>query len=250
MAASKDSLFGEQAGTVELLWGPRPQPTRGPKPTLSVERIARAAIEVADAEGLAAVSMQRVAGTLNFTKMSLYRHVPGKAELIALMTDTAIGEPPEPAAVEGGWRARLQEWAYRLLAMFQRHPWLLAATVGPRIMGPNEMGWMERAIAALDGTGLDGGERMDAVVVISGHIRTIAQQAGGTPDPEAQMVAPIVALMRVHGERYPAVTAALASAVAHDSRDKGLDFGLQRILDGLGLFIGERSGTHEGAGHG
>lgn len=87
------NTFGDQAGCVEVLWGPGPRPTRGPKPALSLERIARAGIEAADSDGLAAISMQRVAERLGFTKMSLYRYVPGKAELIALMTDTAIGAP-------------------------------------------------------------------------------------------------------------------------------------------------------------
>ena len=175
--ATNNSRFGEQAGTIELLWGPRPQPTRGPKPALSIDRIAQAAIAVADAEGLAGVSMQRVAAELGVTKMALYRYVPGKADLIALMVDTAGDPPPVLDGEADGWRAQLGHWARRLLAVFQRHPWLLDATVGPRIMGPNELGWLEQAVAALEGTGLDGGERMDAVVVILGHVRTIAQQS-------------------------------------------------------------------------
>jgi AcrR family transcriptional regulator len=248
VAATRDSRFREQAGTVELLWGPRPQPTRGPKPALSIEHIAQAAIEVADAEGLAAVSMQRVAGELGFTKMALYRYVPGKAELIALMVDTAAGAPPRLDGGPGGWRTQLGQWATRLLAVLQRHPWLLDATVGPRIMGPNELGWLERAVAALDGTDLDGGERMDAVLVIIGHVRTIAQQsrtATGPPqdNSEEQLGAVIAELLRTHGDRYPAVTAALASAVRHGSQDKALEFGLERIFDGLGVLIAQRSGT-------
>lgn len=248
MAATKDSRFGEQAGTVGLLWGPRPQPTRGPKPALSIERIAQAAIKVADADGLAAVSMQRVAGELGFTKMALYRYVPGKAELIALMVDTAAGEPPLLHGGSSDWRAQLGRWARGLLAVLQRHPWLLEATVGPRIMGPNELGWLERAVAALDGTGLDGGERMDAVVVIVGHVRTIAQQSRTAPGPpqrkpEEQLGTVVAELLRTHGDRYPALTAALASASRHGSQDTALEFGLERIFDGLGVLIAQRSGT-------
>jgi AcrR family transcriptional regulator len=248
VAATKDSRLGEQTGAVELLWGPRPQPTRGPKPALSLERIAQAAIQVADAEGLAAVSMQRVAAELGFTKMAMYRYVPGKAELIALMVDTAADAPPRLDGGSGDWRAQLGQWARRLLALLQRHPWLLEATVGPRIMGPNELGWLERAVAALDGTGLDGGERMDAVVVILGHVRTIAQQsrtATGPPqdNPEEQLGAVIAELLRTHGNRYPALTAALASAITHGSQDKALEFGLETIFDGLGVLIAQRSGT-------
>ena len=69
--------------TGDFFWAPRPRPTRGPKPALTLGQIADAAIAVADAEGLAAVSMQRVAADLGYTKMSLYRYLPGKAELVA-----------------------------------------------------------------------------------------------------------------------------------------------------------------------
>jgi AcrR family transcriptional regulator len=250
VATTNSSRFGEQAGTVELLWGPRPQPTRGPKPALSIDRIAQAAIAVADAEGLAAVSMQRVAAELGVTKMALYRYVPGKADLIALMVDTAADPPPLLDGEADGWRAQLGHWARRLLAVFQRHPWLLDATVGPRIIGPNELGWLEQAVAALEGTGLDGGERMDAVVVILGHVRTIAQQSRtrtGPPQdhPEHQLGTIITQLLATHGDRYPAVTAALASASRPSSQDRALEFGLERIFDGLGVLIAQRSGTHK-----
>jgi AcrR family transcriptional regulator len=252
VAATRDGRFGEQAGIVEVLWGGRPQPTRGPKPALSVQRIAQAALQVADADGLAAVSMQRVAGELGVTKMALYRYVPGKAELVALMVDTAAGPPPELDREADGWRAQLGHWARRLHELLQRHPWLLDATIGPRIMGPNELGWLEQAVAALDGTGLDGGEQMDAVVVILGHVRTIAQQSrtptGTSQDhPEQQLESVIAALLATHGDRYPAVTAALASPRSHSSPDQALDFGLERIFDGLGVLIGRRSGTDKDA---
>src|SRR5215218_3749291 len=121
------SSGGWQAGgretrmTVEFLWGARAQPTRGPKPTLSLDRITDTAIAIADAEGLAAVSMQRVAAELGFTKMSLYRYVPGKAELVALMVERAIGDPPTIDTAD--WRAGLKDWSHQLLAGYLRHPW-------------------------------------------------------------------------------------------------------------------------------
>lgn len=128
--------------------------------------------------------MQRVAAELDFTKMSLYRYVPGKSELVALMIDRAMSEPPSaasPDAAGGGgeepWRVALRTWAHALAAVYHRHPWLLGAAVGPRVMGPQELGWTERALAALADTGLTGAEQLDAVVVVSGHIRTIAQVA-------------------------------------------------------------------------
>lgn len=238
-------MSGEHAELVRLLWGPHAKPARGPRPTLDLGRIARAGIEIADAEGLAEVSMQRVAAQLGVTKMALYRYVPGKAELVALMVDAAIGTYPEAKARRGGWREQLEEWARRLATVFGRHPWALEVTVGPRVMGPAELSWMERAVAALDGTGLTGAERMDAAVLLVGHVRAITQQAraaGPGGDPETQLGAILGDLMREHGERFPALAAALASTARSDGQDQAWEFGLERILDGLTAFIERRAG--------
>ncbi|MFD7630020.1 TetR/AcrR family transcriptional regulator [Streptomyces sp. NPDC059851] len=239
-------MADEHAEVARLLWGPHPKRARGPRPTLDLERIARAGTEIADAEGLADVSMQRVAAHLGVTKMALYRYVPGKAELVALMADAAIGPCPPPEASSGGWRGQLEEWARLLAEGFGRHPWVLEATVGPRVMGPAELSWLERAVAALDGTGLSGAERMDAAVLLAGHVRAITQQArAASPEgsPEAQLGVILGDLMQAHGERFPALTAALASAARSGGQDQAWEFGLQRILDGLAALIDRRSRT-------
>ncbi|MFE1982092.1 TetR/AcrR family transcriptional regulator [Streptomyces mirabilis] len=233
----------EHAEAVRLLWGPHPKPARGPRPTLDLDRIARAAIEIADSEGLAAVSMHRVAAQLGVTKMALYRYVPGKAELVALMVEAAIGPYPPVKVRHGGWREQLEEWAGQLFDVFRQHPWALDATVGPRIMGPAELSWLERAVSALDGTGLSGAERMDAAALLVGHVRGITQQAratGPAGNPEAQLGALLGDLMQAHGERFPALTAALTSAAQSHGQDQAWEFGLQRILDGLAALIDRR----------
>ncbi|MGW7260221.1 TetR/AcrR family transcriptional regulator [Streptomyces sp. NPDC054834] len=238
-------MGGEHAEVVRLLWGPHPKPARGPRPKLDLDRIARAGIEIADSEGLAEVSMQRVAAQLGVTKMALYRYVPGKAELVALMVDAAIGPYPAAKARRGGWREQLEEWARQLLTVFGQHPWALDATIGPRIPGPGELSWLEHAIEALDGTGLSGTERMDAAVLLVGHVRGITQQvraAGPAGNPEAQFGTILGDLMRTHGERFPALTGALASAAQSDGQDEAWEFGLQRILDGLAALIDKRAG--------
>ncbi|MGW7445221.1 TetR/AcrR family transcriptional regulator [Kitasatospora sp. NPDC054795] len=228
--------------TVRLLWGPPARPTRGPKPALSLERIAAAGVEVADAEGLAAVSMQKVAGLLDFTKMSLYRYVPGKAELIALMVESAVDAPPDTS--EGtDWRDQLTAWAHHLADSFARHPWLLDATVGARVIGPKELDWLERVVTALDGHGLTGPERMDAAVLLTGHVRGIAAQsraAGPAATPEAELLAALGAVVQEHADRFPAVAAAMADP---GGRDQALEFGLERILDGLAALIERRADT-------
>ncbi|MGA5269750.1 TetR/AcrR family transcriptional regulator [Streptomyces lydicamycinicus] len=253
----KHSVFGDQAGSVELLWGGRERPSRGPKPALSLERITRTAIALADTGGLGAVSMQRVAAELDFTKMSLYRYVPGKSELVALMIDQAMGEPPSaPSPDTAGrdgeepWRGELRAWAHALAAVYHRHPWLLGAAVGPRVMGPHELGWTERALAALADTGLTGAEQLDAVVVVSGHIRAIAQVATAmglssarAKEPEQVMSAALNELLAGRADRFPAVAAAVAATEAdRASRDRAGEFGLERILDGLAAYMSRARG--------
>ena len=85
---------------IALLWGLREAPRRGRKPSLTVQDVTRAAIEVADAEGLGAVSMARVAKQLGNSTMALYRYVESKESLLKLMADAALDEP-DPDAVVG-----------------------------------------------------------------------------------------------------------------------------------------------------
>jgi len=234
---------GDHERATELLWGERPQPRRGPRPTLTLDVIARAGIQIADAEGLGAVTMQRVAGELGFTKMALYRYVPGKVELVALMTDMAIGEPLRLDTVGDGWRPGLHEWARQMFDRFWQHPWVLETTVGTRPLGPHELGWMEQATSILTGTGLNGGEMLDVAVTLIGHVRSIAQQASAVAGsaPESVMGATLGALTRGREDRFPALTAALESATAHGAQDQALDFGLRLILDGAELMVSTRS---------
>jgi AcrR family transcriptional regulator len=221
---------------VELLWGERGGPRRGPKPTLTVGDLARAGIELADAEGLAAVTMQRVAEALGVTKMATYRYVPGKDELVALMADTAMGEPPALDDIEGGWRPKLRAWALALFERMWAHPWALSATTGARVTGPNELGWVEKALAALDGVALDGGQMLDVMVTLTGHVRLIVEQAAGN-NSEEKIVADWATVLETRADRFPHVVAALTSAARHGSRDQGLKFGLDRILDGVEMYL-------------
>ncbi|MFE7416921.1 TetR/AcrR family transcriptional regulator [Rhodococcus sp. NPDC057529] len=234
-----------QPRTAELLWGSADRPKRGPKPALSLEQIVATAIAMADAEGLATLSMQRLAEDLGFTKMSLYRYTPGKAELTALMLDAALGPAPDLSEIDGGWRAALHEWALRMWAGLRRHPWVVDVAVGPRVMGPNELGWLETGLSALSGTGLTGGERLDSVVLITGHVRSLAQQSTApgaeTGTPEKALNAIMTGILTDNAERYPEAAAAFASASSSSGQDDALEFGLARIFDGLAALVAERA---------
>lgn len=187
--------------TVDLLWRAPVAGTRGPKPALSLQRIAEKAVEVADSDGITAVSMQRVAEALAFTKMSLYRYVTGKSDLIALMIEHAVGAPPDLRRVRGGWRTKIERWARLLSDSWDEHPWVPGVTTGERVMGPREIGWVEAGVAALDATVLTPHERFDVVVLISGHLRNT--QSGDVAGTQPWHAGPHATLIGENADRFP-----------------------------------------------
>uniref|UniRef100_UPI0013B3F03A TetR/AcrR family transcriptional regulator n=1 Tax=Nonomuraea lactucae TaxID=2249762 RepID=UPI0013B3F03A len=120
---------GDPDHGVELLW--RQDGGEEPRQGLSLGRIVRVAVELADAEGLAGLSMRKVAERLGFTTMSLYRHVPGRDQLVDLMSDAvmaeaagslpAMREDSEAGGPAGGWRARLEAGARAGWELRKRH---------------------------------------------------------------------------------------------------------------------------------
>lgn len=245
---------GDPTRTLALLWGVQQKPSRGPKPGLDVPRIVRAAIEVADADGLPALSMRRVAEQLGVGTMSLYTYVPGKAELVDLMLDTVLGEESRPERVRGGWRARLERIARESWALYQRHPWMLQVATARPPLGPNVIAKYDYELRAVAGVGLTDLE-MDAVVTllagfVAGAARgavdaaQVASRTGMTDDAWWEASAPL--LERVFdAERFP--TAARVGAVAGAEHGAASDpqhnfeFGLQRVLDGIEVLIRERT---------
>src|SRR5258708_20824651 len=112
---------------------PRPQPRRRAP---GVDQYVAAALAVADAEGLDAVSMRRVAGDLGSGTASLYRYITNRDELVDLMVDAAQGEDPLPEPAED-WRADLGAVAHALRATLLRHPWLAGEMTGRPALGPH-----------------------------------------------------------------------------------------------------------------
>ncbi|GAA2246094.1 MULTISPECIES: TetR/AcrR family transcriptional regulator [Kitasatospora] len=234
MAGSREKKRDPKA-SLALLWGEQEQPRRGPKPSLTAGRIVAAAIEIADTEGMDAVSMQRIAAELDVTTMALYRYVPGKAELIDLMVDSALGTPATTDGIPDDWRSRLTDWARQCWAKYRRHPWILTATAMRRqLMGPNQLAWLDAALAALSRTGLPAAQQHDAFLLIVGHIRTLAQQSAAADEAGEEEWNRLEAdVLERHGHRYPALTAAITAGAFAPQQGDPLDFGLERILDGI-----------------
>lgn len=162
---------------LDLLWGRRERGRRGPRPGLSADAIVDAAVRVADAEGLEAISMARVAAELGFTTMSLYRYVASKDELLQLMFNaSALGA--ESLVIEGeDWRSRLRSWAIIQRDMLDLHPWITRIPMPAPPLSPNSLHFVERALQALDGTGLADAEKMRAIGLLSSYTLNEARMA-------------------------------------------------------------------------
>jgi AcrR family transcriptional regulator len=166
-----------------LAWGVAAAPQRGPKREMSIERIVEASVDIADESGLAAVSMAAVAARFDVTPMALYRYVSAKDDLVMLMYEYAIGLPPviDPAAP---WRESVETWARAQFDSFAAHPWMLDIPVTGPPLTPNGLAWTEAGVTAVAGSGLTGGERLSAILAVSGQMQWLGQltrRDRGTP---------------------------------------------------------------------
>ncbi len=162
---------------LDLLWGRRERGKRGPRPGLSTEAIVSAAIQLADAEGLEALSMARVAAKLGFTPMSLYRYVASKEELLQLMWDgSAVGA--ESLVIEGdGWRERLRSWAVFQRDMIDLHSWITQMAMAVPPMGPNSLHFVELGLATMDDTPLPDPDKLRFLGLIASYTLSEARMA-------------------------------------------------------------------------
>jgi AcrR family transcriptional regulator len=235
----------------EPIWT-RPEPT-GRRAPRSRDDIAEAAVAVADAEGLEAVSMRRVASELGLGTMSLYHYVRSKDELLDLMSDGIMGgQLVDDAELRKGWRAGLTAIAHATRRNFERHPWMGDA-MRPRpssVPGPNALRHIEQSLAAVADTGLDAQGQMDLIAAVDDYvigyvIRTLrfAEEEQHAPGEEwlAEMFEHMRA--RIEGGNYPHLQRALEANRAEGRSDEDLarmatderrfERGIERILDGI-----------------
>lgn len=233
------------------LWGISASLRLGRPAELDVRRVVETAVELADRNGLAGVTLSKVAAALGFTSMSLYRYVGSKGELLRLMSNAALGTPPDTAHCRMAWRDALRHWAHALRERYLHRPWLARVPQSGPPSGPHEIAWLDTGLRALLGTGLEWGEKLNAVSVISGYVRHAAVQeqdlAAGRPEGQDQADAERDygrALVRlVDPELFPEAAGLFASGLFETSPDAGegpdddFTFGLELILDGVATVI-------------
>lgn len=244
---------------LDTIWGRRAASSRGPKQSLTVDQVLAAAIDLADAEGLEAVSMKRIADRLGVGVMTIYTYVPDKSTLLEMMLDTVLGQMSLPGS-DRPWREYLTEATELILACYQQHPWAVQIVPGGPPITPNQMRYVETALAVLEPTGLSDRQMIDVTMVTSYYVRGVAQLALGIMRSEASSGRSAeetgriqqAALRRVLDPVEFSRTLRVLTGPPDDPPledewdDFGFRFGLERLLDGIEALIAGRAGPSRG----
>jgi AcrR family transcriptional regulator len=222
------------------IWDLPERGARGPKPRHDRAAIAAAGVRVADAEGLDAVTMRRVASELGLATMSLYNYVPAKEHLAQLMIDRLAGEYAYPARPAADQRAAIADLARQARDIARRHPWLPGLLHRPVPPGPNGLRYLDYFLGLLAGSGLDTGAKMEVIALISGFATMYGgvqaaladERAGSGTAEQEQADAQVQSFVRAAGSgQYPNLAAALAVAGPARGEDDIFESCIQRLID-------------------
>lgn len=255
MQDKKDSDFDKEAilpPGVAISWGLVKPSQRGPKRELSTEQIIEAAIEIADKDGLAALSMSRLATALGFTPMSLYRYIPSKDDLLLLMQDS-VSKISFPASEEDtDWRKGMFDYVKTSINVFVEHPWFSDIPIAGTPITPNQLKMVDLALRTMRNLPLNDYEKMSIVLLLSGYARwcgiitkdmNMAIKAGKSMDAFSGLDYSSTLKKLVTPDQFPDLYPVLMSG-AYTEENKGentvgddFDFGLERILDGIEYYL-------------
>ncbi|WP_433433511.1 TetR/AcrR family transcriptional regulator [Nonomuraea sp. CA-141351] len=240
------------------LWRMTESSRLGRPAALDIDLVVAAAVEIADRDGLGGVTLPKVAKSLGFTGMSLYRHVGSKDELLTLMTDYALGMPPDTDTDSGDWREGLRRWAFAQRAVLQRRLWLTRVPISGPPSGPNQIAWMEVALAIMSRTRLDWAHKVGVLSLIGGYVVQAVRQhselaesrAEDRREADAERDRTRALVRLVDPERFPETAQLFSSALfqapppsdtpCETVADADFSLGLELILDGIAVRM-ERS---------
>lgn len=231
----------------QLLWEDRAPSTRGPKAALTPDDVVRAAVEIADAEGLSAVTMHAVAARLGFTTMAVYRYFPNKETLLDAVIDAGTGLPPRFAEPRADWRSEVRQWALAKRAMLVARPWLAELPFVAAPHGPNWLSWLEAITEVLSRTPLALHDIGPVLSIVDGYTRGASDTAISLARAEARGISPAewaagvgADLGRAIGDpRFPTFARVITAPAGARPRtlEEAFVFGLERVLDGISLYI-------------
>lgn len=249
--ATERTSAGDPARTLRLLWRSAEEaPRRGPRQGLTIDGVVAAATELADAEGLAALTMRKVAQALGVVAMTLYTYVPGKAELLDLMLDAAYTRMERTPSAGRPWRERVAAVAAENRRLFETHPWAAQVSTVRPLLGPGQMAKYEHELSALDGLRLTDVEVDASLTHLLGFVQAWARSAADAWAAEADSAltdeqwwaanAPLLEKV-LDPSTYPlAVRVGAAAGEAHGTAydpEHAYSFGLERVLDGLAALV-------------
>lgn len=227
----------------------------GRRPGYSREQVTRVAIQVADAEGLEAATMRRIACEMGTGAMSLYRYVPSRDDLVDLMIDAVLGEMELPERPSGDWRADLSLVAHEARATGLRHPWQVALASRRPSFGPQQLRVYEFALGALDGFGLEIDEITSLVAMVNDYTHSAVRREIGWSEEARrtgmdtgrwmrEYVGPYVAQV-VESGKYPMFNRSVLEArVPHMPPEAGFQHGLDRVLNGVAAALPGRTAAN------
>ena len=197
--------------------------------------------------------MARLAESLGFTTMSLYRYVSSKDEVLALMTDRAGGRAPVVGPEVGDWRARLELLVALSQPVLRAHPWMAQTSSVLHTLGPHRLTWMEAMLDALADTPLSEADKVQAVGAVSAHmleelrfVAAMGERRRATTDDDVAAMGDVIRLLADHAE-HPALLRAVGSG-AFDvppvpADEEALGFGMRLLLDGIERLVERSSGA-------
>ncbi|MBS4218465.1 TetR/AcrR family transcriptional regulator [Bacillus sp. FJAT-49711] len=247
----EDKIEGLPSG-IAISWGLGKQPQRGPKRELSIEQIVEAAIDIADTEGLEALSMSRLASSLGFTPMSLYRYIPSKDDLLLLMQEKVTDIDYPNGEVETDWREKMRQYVRICIKVFQDHPWFSDIPITSVPVTPNQLKAVDMALRTTRNLPLNDYEKMSIVLLLSGYSRWCgiiikdmnkAIQTGKLPSEISGLDYTAALKKLVKQENYPDLYPVLMSgAYTEENKEENpvgndFDFGLERMLDGIEHYL-------------
>lgn len=250
----EEALKGLPNGA-KLCWGIVKQQRRGPKGELSVAKIVEAAIAIADRDGLSGVSMNRVALSLGFTTMSLYRYIESKEDLLVLMQDAICETDIPPGREDGDWREEMRAYVAACVDVFARHPWYGDIPITGVPNTPNALLYVDWALRAMRTLPLTDYEKMSFLLLLSSYARAaglirrdmiLAMRGGVTPESFSGVGYGPALRQLMKPERYPELYPMVASGVYTGEQEQDnpirddLDFGLERILDGMAAYVSRK----------
>lgn len=236
-----------------LSWGLTKPPQRGPKREMSIGKIVEAAMAIADREGLGAVSMNRVASSLGYTTMSLYRYIPSKDDLLLLMLDAACDITIPEKDEEGmDWREKMRLYFRASLDVMRRHPWFTDIPISGVPVTPKNMEIVDLGLWSTRDLPLNEFEKMSVVLLLSSYTRSCAvimkdmdtaMKAGKSPGSFTGTDYGPSLKKLVTPERYPDLYPLVMSGVYTEDIEgvnpvgDDFEFGLERILDGIERYL-------------